>query len=52
MTTLHADPTARPTAEDPQFHHALQPWMLIAGATVMALLFIAFYIYGQVAPGA
>jgi hypothetical protein len=52
MTTLHSAPTARTTVEEPQFHYALPPWMLVAGATVTALLFIAFYIYGQVAPGA
>jgi hypothetical protein len=51
MTTLHLEPTSRLTAEEPQFDHALQPWKLVAGATVMVLLFIAFYFYGQVAPG-
>jgi hypothetical protein len=52
MTVLHSEPAALPVAEEPRFDLAIQPWALVAIASAMALLLLAFYIYGQVAPGA
>jgi hypothetical protein len=52
MPVLNSERTALPVAEEPRFDLAVQPWTLVAIAAAMALLLLAFYIYGQVAPGA
>jgi len=52
ITVLHSEPATLPVAEEPRFEHVVHPWTVVAMASLMALLFLAFYIYGQVAPGA
>lgn len=39
-------------AQDPQFEHQIRPWSLLASAAFFALLLVAFFIYGQISPGA
>ncbi len=49
---LHSDLPTTDESIDPQFDQALQPWFLVGAAVVLALLIIAFFVYGQIAPGA
>ncbi len=39
-------------SEDPQFDLAIRPWQLVGIAAMMALLLVAFFVYGQATPGA
>ena len=49
---LHSDVSTSSQSADPQFDHAIHPWILVGTAVMMALLLVAFYLYGQMAPGA
>lgn len=49
---LHSEPQAMPVADDPQFHHTIHPWALAATGVFLTVLLLAFFIYGQIAPGA
>lgn len=39
-------------AEDPQFDHAIRPWLPLGIVAVITLVLVALFVYGQVAPGA
>jgi len=52
MTVLDFEPATRPAADQPRFELVVHPWTVAAMASLMALFFLAFYVYGQVAPGA
>lgn len=55
---LHAElpaPTTEPASSpktDPQFDHAIRPWVSVGIAIVMTLVLVALFMYGQIAPGA
>ena len=36
----------------PAFDHNVRPWMLAVSLILIALVFLAFFVYGQVHPGA
>jgi hypothetical protein len=48
---LQSDLPTTDESTDPQFDYTIQPWFLIGVAVVMTLLIIAFFVYGQIAPG-
>lgn len=48
---LHSDLTA-PQSMRPQFDHTLRPRLTAVVFLVLTLLLIAFFVYGQMAPGA
>lgn len=41
-----------PSAEVPQFDHAIRSWVLVATGALMVLLLVALFVYGEIAPGA
>lgn len=49
---LNVDPVGVTAADEPQFDHAIQPWVVAAMVSMVVLMVVAFYIYGQFAPGA
>ncbi len=49
MATI--DVLASEKAESPQFEHSFHPWFLMTIAAVTALMLVAFFVYGQIAPG-
>lgn len=49
---LNVDPVVVTAADEPQFDHAFQPWAVAAMVSLVVFMVVAFYIYGQIAPGA
>ncbi len=49
---LNVEPAVVTAADQPQFDHAIQSWAVVAMVSMVALMVLAFYIYGQFAPGA
>lgn len=49
--TLHPDLPTNQSAV-PRFDHAIGPWLLVGVSALLTVLLIAFFIYGQLAPGA
>ncbi len=48
---IHSDLTTGQSMR-PHFDHAIRPGVMIGILAVLTLLLIAFFVYGQVAPGA
>ncbi len=49
---VHSEQSIGTPAGDPQFSHVIRSGALTVMAVLMALLFVAFFVYGQIAPGA
>lgn len=49
---LNVEPAVVTVADEPQFDHAVHPWVVAAMVSMVVLMVVAFYIYGQFAPGA
>lgn len=49
---LSVEPTVVTVADEPQFDHAIHPWAVAGMVAMVVLMIVAFYMYGQFAPGA
>ena len=49
---VQVERSATTEADDPRFEPTLSPWALVAMASLLIVVLVAFFAYGQVAPGA
>lgn len=51
IDVLASEKSVAQPSGSPQFEHSFHPWFFLTLVAITALMLVAFFVYGQIAPG-